>query len=210
MSHAMTYSTLQDDIRVYCERSDNPFLSQIPRFINLAEQRLASEVHGLGYMKFVIGNLTATEGTLSKPARWRETVSLSIGVGTNNLQTKYLYNRSYEYCRTYWPNNSLVDEPEFYADYDYEHLKIVPTPDQNYPLELAYHEMPETLSDSNQTNWTTEYAPQLILYASLLETAPFLKNDERLTVWKGLYDAAKQSIESENARRWGDRSASAR
>ncbi len=205
MSHSMTYSSLLEDLRNYCERDDDPFLTQRARFVSMAEYRLASEVHGLGFLRFVTGSVAQGTSVIEKPARWRETASFTLGTGTGNNTRVLLNNRSYEYCRVFWPDNTQTDQPRYYSDYDYQHYLVVPTPDANYPFELAYHEMPEPLSENNQTNWTTEYAPQLLLYASLLETAPFLKNDERMQTWQALYGQAKASIEQENARRWGDR-----
>jgi hypothetical protein len=150
------------------------------------------------------------QGVITKPARWRETSSINFGTGQASNTRNFIYKRSYEYCRAFWPDSSQSGVPRYYSDYDYNHMLIVPTPAADYPFEMMYHELPDPLSESVQTNWTTENAPQLLLYASLLETAPFLKNDERLGVWKGLYDSAKQSIETEDARRWGDRSSSPR
>ena len=210
MSHSMTYATLKEDIETYCERHDDPFLTQIPRFIALAEHRIAAEVHGLGYLRFVTDNLVQGDPVIAKPARWRETTSFTIGTGTGSNTRVVLFNRTYEYIRTFWPDSTQEEQPRYYGDYDYQHFIVAPTPSSAYPFELVYHEMPEPLSDDNQTNWTTEYAPQLLIYASLLETAPFLKNDERMAVWTNMYGQAKAAIEQESARRFGDRSTAPR
>jgi hypothetical protein len=63
------------------------------------------------------------------------------------------------------------------------------------------------LDDTNQSNWLTEYAPQLLLYASLLEATPFLKNDERIGVWQQMYDRAAQALNGEDLSKILDRSA---
>jgi hypothetical protein len=39
------------------------------------------------------------------------------------------------------------------------------------------------LSASNTTNWLLTLAPDLYLYGSLLEAAPYIGNDERIPVW---------------------------
>lgn len=194
MAEAMTYASLVSDIQVYAERSDQPFISQIPRFIMIAENRIASEVKGLGFIKFANTNLNQNSGQLEKPERWRETISLSITV---NGEIKYLKPRPYSYCRRYWPNQSLTSEPIFYGDYDYEHFIIAPTPDDDYLVELAYHERPQPLDITNQTNWTTRYAPQLLLYASLIEAQPFLKLSQRIAEFQGLFDRASAAVTSE-------------
>lgn len=193
MPGAMTYSSLVDDIKSYCERSDEPFLSQIPRFIALAENRLASENKPLGFVRTVSG--TFNSNVMEKPLRWRRTKSFSLIVGA---ERRYLYTRSYEYLRTYWPDETKTDIPYYYADYDYEHFFIAPTPALAYTFELQYYELPEPLSDSHQTNWNTQYAPQVLLYACLMEAMPFLKTSERLPEFKALYDQALGAIVKED------------
>lgn len=195
MPAAMTYTSLKNDIQTYAERTDSPFVDQIPQFISLAENRLAVEVKGLGFLKVVSG--TVAQSVLSKPTRWRRTRSFSI---THSGQKVYLFERSYEYCRELSNgNNSGV--PRYYADYDYEHFYIAPLPATGYPFELAYYERPAPLSDDNQTNWTTQYAPQLLLYASLLEAQPFLKTSERIQEFQALFDRAMQGIIKEDQER---------
>jgi hypothetical protein len=96
--------------------------------------------------------------------------------------------------------------PEFYADYDYEHFFITPTPNITYTGELTYHERPQPLSTENQTNWTTRYAPQLLLYATLLEAQPFLKRADRIQEFAQLYTQAVQSVKTEDNSRESDSS----
>ena len=67
-----------------------------------------------------------------------------------------------------------------------------------YQFELQYYELPEPLSAVNQTNWTTQYAPQLILFASLLESMPFLKLPERIPEFQALYDRALAAVTKED------------
>ncbi len=200
-AEALTYNSLVTDIQTYAERSDTPFITQIPRFIMLAENRIASEVRGLGSIQIVTGVLSINSSTIQKPTRFRETISFSILSGANR---KYIRKRYYEYCRSFWPNTSLTDEPRYYADYDYEHLFIVPTPSSAFQFELSYYERPVPLSADNQTNWTTQYAPQLLLYASLLEAQPFLKLPDRIQEFKSFYDNAVQALEKEAVRRLSD------
>lgn len=206
MAEALTYTSLLSDVQTYCERNDAPFVTQIPRFVMMAENRLASEVRGLGFQQYVTGNMNGN--TLPKPERWRETISINVTVGTERV---FLQQRSYDYCRTFAPDPALTGQPRYYADYGYEHFLIAPTPASNYAFELAYYERPEPLSTENQTSWTTQYAPQLLLYATLLEAQPFLKRPEMAQQWQALYDRALQGVAQETSRRVGsDRASTSR
>lgn len=212
MAQTMTFTTLQQDVRRYLERgssyaSDPVVYEQIPRLINLAERRIARELKVQGLINVVTGTLTVGQSVYSKPDRWRDTVSINIGTGTQNNTRKVLFTRAYEYLLSYWPDRTATDQPLFYSDYDYDHWLIAPTPDAPYPFEILYYELPPLLDDEVQTNWLTEYAPQLILYGTLLEATPFLKNDERIGVWQQMYDRAAAMLNGEDLAKILDRSA---
>lgn len=200
MAESMTYNSLVQDVQDYAERSDQPFLDQIPRFIMLCENRIATEVRGLGYLRFVTSNLIQGNGELVKPTRWRETASFSIRIPSTN-EIVFLKQRAYTYLRSYWPDPSAEDVPKYYSDYSYEHYLIVPTPNFDYDLELSYFERPTPLSASDQTNWTTQYAPQLLLYGTLMEAQPFLKRPERTAEFQSLFDRAATTVSQESERR---------
>jgi hypothetical protein len=115
--------------------------------------------------------------------------------------------RKYEYLREYWPEPTETDVPLFYADYDYTHWLVAPTPAAAYNFEVIYYERPQPLDSSNQTNWFTTYAPQALLYGSLLQAMPFLKNDDRMPMWRAEYDLIINTLKAEDVARVGDRQA---
>lgn len=197
----VTYDSLKSDIETYVDCHNTEFVSQIPRFIMMCENRLASELRGLGLLRFVTGTLTASSPTIEKPVRWRETASFSL---TISGKQQFIFPRSLAYCRQYHQEITGESQPLFYADYDYEHFYLAPTPDIAYSFELSYFERPEPLADDNQTNWTTQYSPQLIIYGSLLEAAPYLNNPEKLQIYQMLYDRAVQSFMKEQSLRLTD------
>lgn len=208
----MTFETLKEDVRRYLERgatlaSDAVVYEQIPRLINLAERRIARELKIQGFINVVTDTLTIGLSVYPKPDRWRDTVSINIGTGTGNAQRTPVFARSYEYLRSYWPDESQRATPLFYADYNYQNWLIAPTPDAEYPIEILYYELPPLLDDTTQTNWLTEYAPQVLLYATLVEATPFLKNDERIPVWQNMYDRAAAMLNGEDLGKILDRAA---
>jgi hypothetical protein len=115
--------------------------------------------------------------------------------------------RTYEYIREYWPDATSTDTPLFFCDYDYQHWLIGPTPDVDYAYEVLYYERVQPLDSSNQSNWFTQYAPQALLYGTLLQAMPFLKNDERMPMWQSNYDRIIEVLKTENVTRAADRQA---
>lgn len=202
MAAVMTYNSLAADVASYLERTDTATIDKIPTFIMLAEQIIASQLKFLGTLTVDTSTMVAGDPVINKPARWRKTVSMSI---TANGEKKPVLLRKYEYLRNYWPDATQQDTPLYYADYDYTHWLVAPTPDAAYSFEVVYYERPQPLDVSNQTNWFTEYAPQALLYGSLLQAMPFLKNDNRLAVWKAMYDEVMATLKAEDVQRVGDR-----
>jgi len=201
----MNFSTLQDDIRAYLERgnvTDTTVYNQLPRLINLAEENISREMKIQGVITTATGNLVAGTSVYAKPARWRATISMFYGTGTTR---KPIWPRSYEYCRMYAPDSSAQAPPELYADFQYVNWLIAPTPDAAYNWEISYYAMPALLDSVNTTNWLTDYAPQVILYASLLEAGIFLKNDEMTGTYQGKYQAALAALTGEDMRKIVDR-----
>ena len=204
MAVSMTYNSLYDDISSYLERTDTATLNKIPTFIMLAEQVLASEIKFLGNLTVNESTMVAGEPVIMKPARWRRTVSMNVTVGT---ERRPIFLRTYEFLRQYWPDQTVEDVPKYYADYDYSHWLVAPTPDDTYSFEVMYYEEVQPLDETNQTNWFTLYAPQAMLYGSLLQAMPYLKNDERIPMWQAQYDKIVAQLKTENIQRLGDRQA---
>lgn len=213
MPTAMTFTSLQADVTSYCERggstTDALFAAQLPSFINLREKQIARELKIQGFINNVSTAMTTNLGVYPKPERWRETVSINIGT---NVGTATTYNtrvtllpRSYEYCRTYWPDDTLATTPKFYADYDYNHFIFVPTPNDTYPYELNFWQLLAPLDSTNQTNWLTEYAPNALLHGTCVEAFNFLKSPEQAAVWQAAYDRDMAGLSGEDLQKILDR-----
>lgn len=198
----MDYNSLTEQIKQYSKRTDEFFISQIPNFINQAINRIYSEAKNIGFEKVVTNRLTQNQFLLDKPADWKETVSLTINAGSLSV----LQLRTLEFCQAYWPNpsdNRAI--PLFYADYNnYSSFYLAPTPDQAYSFTLIYLALPLFNAETPENFLTLRY-PSLLLYASMLETIPFLKGDERVPVFESLYNRALQSINKDAEKLYTDR-----
>lgn len=201
-AEVMTYDSLVDDISTYLERTDQATLEKIPTFIMLAEQILAMDIKFLGNIKVAESTMTQSDPVIAKPARWRKTVSMNVTVAGEKFP---VFLRKYEYLREYWPEATQTDVPKFYCDYDYDHWLVAPTPADDYAYEVLYYERVQPLDSSNQTNWFTQNAPQAMLYGTLLQAMPFLKNDERIPMWQAQYTQVVQTLKVEDLSRIGDR-----
>lgn len=224
----MNYAGLVTQIQAYANRpnTDVRFNDAIPYFIDLGQQRIWREAKDIGFEKVTQeGKFKKGVATLEKPADWNKTISFQYGsVASSFNATVFLYLRTYEFCRSYWPNSSDYssnNSPLFYADHQipltpsyapgdigdspYNGFFISPTPDQNYIYQLVYLRRPDLITTDNPNNFLTDRYPDLLFYACFLEALSYLKNDERIPVFESLYNRALQSLNNETKERYTDR-----
>lgn len=200
MAVAMTYSSLVSSLEAYLQRQDALVLANIPTFIQLAQIRIPREMKLLGFRQEVAGNFDGTAqstGIMQKPSDWRKTIAFYVGTGEGNNTHTPVFERDYDYVRSIYPDATVQGTPRFYADADYNHWLVQPSPSSGFPFKIPYYSTLTPLDETTQTNWLTVNAPDLLLYASLLEAVPFLKVDERIPVWQGFYQAAKQALQGQ-------------
>jgi hypothetical protein len=77
-------------------------------------------------------------------------------------------------------------------------IELAPRPTAAISYELLYYEQIPALGEG--TNWLLTKAPDLYLYGSLVHSAPYLVEDERLQTWAGLALAAMTALKAEDER----------
>ena len=199
-AYQMTYDNLIQDIINYMERNDDQFVAQIPSLIGLAESAIAAELKTYLQMTVVETTLLENQVILSKPARWRKTVSMK----TNG---KPMLMRSQDYIAQY-QSESDPSVPLYYAEYDYNNWAFAPAPDQDYPVEIIYYSEIQPLDESNQQNLFTREAPQAMLFGTLLQAQGYLKALDKLPVWKSYYTDCLAALKKEDNTRRVDRNVS--
>ena len=200
MSVVMTYDSLVLNVQQFMERNDADFVAQIPNLIALAESNIAAELKTFLQLTVVETTLAANQVVLTKPARWRKTVSMKV-----NGQPMLI--RSQDYVAQYQSESSAGDV-QYYAEYDYNNWNFAPVPDQDYPVEIIYYSLIQPLDSTNQTNLFTQIAPQAMLFGTLLQAQGYLKALDKLPVWKQYYNDALAALKKEDNARRVDRNTS--
>jgi hypothetical protein len=193
----MTYDSLVANVIDYMERDDDQFIAAIPGMIALAESSIAAELRSYIQLIVVETNLAQNQTTLTKPARWRKTVSMKI-----NGQP--IPPRSQDYVSQYL-SESTTGQPKYYAEYDYANWMFAPLPNKSYPVEIIYYAEIQPLDVQNQQNLWTAVAPQAMLFGTLLQAQGYLKALDKLPVWKQYYTDAINALKKEDDLRRVDR-----
>ena len=193
----MTYDSLVANIIDYMERDDPDFIAAIPGMIALAESSIAAELRS--YIQLIVVETTVSQNqtTLTKPARWRKTVSMKVN-------GKPVLLRSQDYVSQYL-SESTPSQPTYYAEYDFSNWMLAPLPDTTYPVEIIYYAEIQPLDEQNQQNLWTSVAPQAMLFGALLQAQGYLKALDKLPVWKQYYTDAVNALKKEDDLRRVDR-----
>jgi len=182
-----TYTDLKTSIASWLNRDD--LTSVIPDFISLAEAGINRDLRH--YKMIERADATLDSRYVQMPADWMETVRFSITSGDTYRLELVSRDDMLEYRQK---TADTSGRPRFYANIG-DTIEVFPTPDADYTMQLQYYAKTPALSDSNASNWLLLDAPDVYLYGTLIQSAPYLQDDARTQTWAALYAAALQSLQ---------------
>ena len=179
-----TYAELKTAMANWLKRTD--IADRIPEFITLAEAKIKRELRTHDMES--VNSFTVDSEYENIPTGILETRDITLVTDpTKTLQ--------------YLPPAQLVGryqgqsgEPRAFTVIGSQY-RFGPVPDGSYTAEATGYSYTD-LSDSNTTSWVLTKHPDLILYGSLMQAEPFLRNDPRIQTWAALYQACKDAIEN--------------
>ena len=215
-----TYTTLKQAIKDYTEVDDSVFTTTIlDGFIKAAEYRINTELP-MDSDRFVQeGTLSTDNNTINVPAGALFVRGIEVFNSTANTTGAgtWLEKKDQTYLSEYTdrltgPEGDLTAQdvtgfPKYYAMFGGATLKtdttsgglyIAPTPDAAYKFRIYYNKMPVGLGsgdDGNSNTYLSNYFPQGLLYACLVEAFAFLKGPmEMLTLYENKYKTSIQQF----------------
>ena len=172
----MNYSQLSTLIQDYCESTEQSFVSNIPTFVQVAEERIYNTVQIPAIRKNVTGTTTASFQYLALPSDWLSTFSLAV-IDPTTGEYEYLLNKDVNYIRQAYPPPNSTGKPAYYAIWDDTSMILGPTPDLAYTMELHYYYYPASIV-TNSTSWLGDNFESVLLYGSLREAYTYLKGEQ--------------------------------
>lgn len=205
MALVQSYAELQSDILDTLNRTDlvatvtefssGPIEGAVKRAVSLGELRLQREL---------------------RPRQAETSTTLSVSSTTKALPSDYMSQRlmyvsgdpiqiltfdTIENLKAAYPN-AATGKPQMVAVFG-SNFEFGPAPDATYSVPLYYYQKPTLLSDANTSNiWLTSF-PDMLKYAAIFELTAHISEDERLQVWKQLYDEGVRAINGDQTiSRW--------
>ena len=193
---AYTLATLKTAIQDYTQNTETTFVSQLPRFIINAEERIFKSVQLDVFRKYQTGTASGGNKFLAKPSDYLSTMSLSV---VNDSSNNFLLYKHVTFLQDYTPNPATTGVPLYYGDWDDTSLMLAPTPSTEYDVELHYYYRPNSLTqgaDSGET-WLSKNAELALLYGALVEAYTFMKGEEALlSIYNGRFQEAMRWLKN--------------
>jgi len=176
------YSELRVAVVSILQRAD--LTADVPNMIQLAESQINQRLESRFLEK--IGSITTSIGveTVSAPADLLSVKNVKLTSVTPyediEVTTPDSYRKRSEDRNTARPSLCTAIGTSFYFH---------PLPDAAYTVSIVYQGRITALSDSSTTNNILTFFPDVYLYGTLANAAPYI-NDPRIPVWRDLFMSA--------------------
>ena len=185
-----TYSNILSALQAWLvDRTD--LVDDCPNFIRMAEMRIYRELR-IAAMETAFSGTFATDAvTLSVPSDYIEFDFAYVSSSTPIVE---LSRQSPKYIYKMFPFTAEKGTPYYFARVGSNFI-FGPNPNTTHTVQGVYFAKLAALSLTNQTNWFTSNAPDLILNAALVEALRYLRDDVNLvTVAEAKYNSIKAAI----------------
>lgn len=185
-----TYATLVTAVTEWLAREeDTTLIARIPTFIQLTEAKLNREL----FVRQMENRATTSVDTgstepefISLPDDFQSMRRVRLPGATGKPRLHYRTQTQMDDFR-----ESIADvagQPCYFTIVGSE-MELAPTPDTDFTIEMVYRTYLPALTSTNTTNWLLTLAPDLYLYGSLLESAPYIKEDGRAQTWGNAFSS---------------------
>lgn len=174
------YTELQSAVASWLARDDLSL--RIPEFIALCEAKL----NRMLFVPKMEARVTTSCDTnddepefLSLPSDFQSMRRVRLSGVTGKPRLNFMSQTQLDDYR--YRTDDMIGQPIYYTIMG-EEMELAPTPNEDYTVEMVYRRNIPALA-SNSTNWLLTDAPDVYLYGALMESAPYIKEDERVAVW---------------------------
>lgn len=180
----VNYSDLRTTAATWLHRTD--LTANIIDFITMAEWRMARDLRIAPLLSSTTLTVAAAGSTAALPTGFLSLVNVSI-TGGGELQ--------------YVPPDTIdrvtgAGTPWIYTIIG-TNIQVAPSWTSGGSLSVMFFKKETPLSDAATTNWYITNAPDTLLYATLLEAAPYLMDDNRISIWEQYYKRGVEAINSQ-------------
>ena len=181
------YSEIQTAVANWLDRDD--LADRIPEFISLAEARFNRLLRLRSMESKQTASTVGGQRNYNLPASYIQMRNFQLNTSpltTLSYVTPEIYDRVW--------GGSTGGIPKFYTIVADE-ISLGPIPGSVITMEMLFYKRFDNLSASTTTNWLLTYAPDIYLYATLMQASPYIMDSQSAGQWGGLLDRAMQELQ---------------
>ena len=209
----MTYTELLQQIRDYTEVDSSVLTNSIcDTFIKNAELKIFRQTDADYSREYATSSFTANNKYLTLPnddtdegtTTTRRAIIVRSVVVTNTSNVQVALEPRDDTFITEYNSSGDTGFPKYYAMFRENAIVVAPTPATGYSVLLDYVYTPDNLSSTNTTTYISQNAPELLLYACLVEAFAYLKGPaDMYKLYSDKYNEALQgfALEQQGRRR---------
>jgi hypothetical protein len=207
----MTYTELLQQIRDYTEVGSSVLTNIIcDTFIKNSELKIFREADADYSREYATSQLNSGNQYLNLPNDSTDEGSTTIRralivrsvVITNSSSNQVSLEPRDDTFITEYNSTGSSGFPKYYAMFRENAIQVAPKPDSSYSVTLDYVYTPDNLSSTNTTTYISENAPELLLYACLVEAFAYLKGPmDMYKLYQDKYNTALQGFTIEQTGR---------
>lgn len=174
------YTELQTAVSNWLARDDLSL--RIPEFIALCEAKLNRMLFVPKMEARVTTSCDTTDDEpefLSLPSDFQSMRRVRLSSVTGKPRLNFMSQTQLDDYR--YSTENVTGQPIYFTIMGDE-MELAPTPNEDFTVEMVYRRNIPALA-SNSTNWLLTAAPDAYLYGALMESAPYIKEDERVAIW---------------------------
>jgi hypothetical protein len=184
------YASLQAELQSWLwNRAD--VVARIPVFIQLCEAQMNRRLQAR--LSVVRVPITIAGETLTTPDDFSGAISILLQ--TDPLSELDFMTPDGLSLRANGEGAIASGNPDSYT-VEGANFRFYPVPGAAIDAMLTYRQKIPALSDSNASNWILTNHPDAYLYGALMQSAPWLRDDQRVALWQQAFGQILTDIQS--------------
>ena len=207
----MTYAELLSNIRGYTEVDSSVLTDSVcDTFIKNSEYKIFRDTDADYSREYATSSFNSGNKYLSLPddstdegsTSTRRALIVRSVVVTNSSSVQISLQPRDDTFITEYNGSGDTGFPKYYSMYRETAIQVAPIPDASYSVTLDYVYTPDNLSATNTNTYISQNAPELLLYACLVEAYAYLKGPmDMYKLYQEKYNNALQGFAIEQTGR---------
>lgn len=187
----LTYSSILTDAPDWVNDESDQYAAAIPTLLERAQDRCFGAFAELEQFKTTSsGSFVAGSSAVSRPA---DAIFFRMFSYVVSGVTRILERADYSTLIERYPTTAQAT-PRYYAEDGASNMRVLPIPDSTYAYTIRYSRKLPYLTSGSPTNWLTDFAPEALQYALMVESFLWKDYPDEVRMYLGAFGRTVNDI----------------